>query len=274
LPRILGSCVYQLSVFIATVLASLSNIVGTGGVAALYYANRIFQFPLAIFGIAFAQAALPTMSREALEIDNGKLKETLSFSLRAINFIIIPASLGLIVLAEPITRTLFERGKFNHYSTIITSQALIFYSIGLFSYSGIKILVTCFYSLKDTLAPVKAASLSLLVNIILNVILMFPLKINGLALATSISGAFNFFLLFFILRKKIGRLDGHRILGSLVKVTAISLLMAFISYICAFKIGLNLFIVIFIAIVSYITAALVFDVKEAREFLGWILKKR
>jgi putative peptidoglycan lipid II flippase len=273
LPRILGSCVYQVNLFINTILASLSGIVGSGGVAALYYANRIFQFPLAIFGIAVAQAVLPTMSREALEANPDKLKNTLSFSLRIINFIIVPASIGLIVLANPITRVLFERGKFDHYSTFITANALVFYSIGLFSYSGIKILVSCFYSMKDTLTPVKIAGLSLLLNIILNLALMFPLKIGGLALSASISGIFNFGALFYMLRKKIGNLDGRRIANSFLKVTMASLTMALVIYICAFKMNINLFIVIFIAIVSYAGATFIFGVKESKEFLSWILKK-
>ncbi|MDO8603220.1 MAG: murein biosynthesis integral membrane protein MurJ [Candidatus Omnitrophota bacterium] len=269
LPRVIGSCMYQLNLFINTILASLSGVVGSGGVAALYYANRIFQFPLAIFGIAIAQAALPTMSREALEKEPDKLKLTLSFSLRVINFIIIPASIGLIVLAVPITKTLFERGKFDQYSTLITANALVFYSIGLFSYSGIKILVSCFYSLQDTLTPVKIAGASLLLNIALNLALMFPLKIGGLALAASISGIFNFLALFFILRNKIGPLDGRRILNSFLKVLLASLAMAAVIYICAFKINLNLFIVILIAMLSYVGATFIFDVKEAKEFLSW-----
>jgi len=274
LPRILGSCVYQVNLFINTILASLSGIVGSGGVAALYYANRIFQFPLAIFGIAIAQAALPTMSREALEAGADKLKNTVSFSLRAINFITIPASIGLIVLAEPITRTLFERGRFDHYSTLITANALIFYAIGLFSYSGIKILVSCFYSLQDTLTPVKIAGMSLFLNIALNVALMFPLKIGGLALSASISGIFNFFALFYMLRKKIGHLDGYKILSSFLKATMASLAMAAVIYLCAFKLCLNLFIVMSIAMLSYIAAAFIFGVKEVKEFLSWTLKKR
>jgi len=273
-PRIFGSCVYQINIFINTMLASLSHIVGEGGVAALYYANRIFQFPLAIFGIAIAQAALPTMSRQALESGLSKLKETLSFSLRAVNFIMLPASLGLIVLARPITSTLFERGAFVHYSTFITANALIFYSIGLFSYAGIKILVSCFYSLKDTLTPVKIASMSLVLNIILNIIFMFPLKISGLALATSCSGSFNFFLLFFMLRRKIGDLDGLRILGSFIKTLLASLVMAALIYFSAYRIGLNLFIVILIGMASYILAAFLFDIKEAMEFLKWALKRK
>ncbi|MDP2912199.1 MAG: murein biosynthesis integral membrane protein MurJ [Candidatus Omnitrophota bacterium] len=274
LPRILGSCMYQVNLFINTILASLSGIVGAGGVAGLYYANRIFQFPLAIFGIAIAQAALPTMSIEALEEGSDKLKKTLSFSLRAINFIIVPASIGLMVLAVPITRTLFERGKFDHYSTLITANALIFYSIGLFSYSGIKIFVSCFYSLKDTLTPVKIAGASLFLNIILNLTLMFPLKIGGLALAASLSGIFNFFALFYVLRKKIGYLDDRKILVSFLKVLLASLAMALVTYICAFKIGLNLFIVILIAMASYIASAFIFGVGETKEFLSWMLRKK
>ena len=273
IPRILGSCVYQINIFVNTMLASFSYIVGSGGVAALYYANRLFQFPLAIFGIAIAQAALPTMSREALEEGLFKLKETLSFSLRAINFIMIPASVGLIMLARPITAMLFERGMFDHYSTSITAGALIFYSIGLFSYAGIKILVSCFYSLKDTLTPVKVASVSLVLNIVLSVLLMFPLKINGLALSTSISGIFNFFLLLFILRKKIGKLDGMRMLSSFIRVLAASMVMAIVIYFCEFKAGINILLVVLIGIVSYVAAVLIIDIKEARQFLKFPAKR-
>ncbi|MFH1854427.1 MAG: murein biosynthesis integral membrane protein MurJ [Candidatus Omnitrophota bacterium] len=272
IPRILGSCVYQINIFINTMLASLAYIVGEGGVAALYYANRIFQFPLAIFGIALAQAVLPTMSREALESGLGKLRDTFSFSIRAVNFIMLPASIGLIMLSKPITSTLFERGMFDHYSTVITAQALSFYSIGLFSYAGIKILVSCFYSLKDTLTPVKVASASLVINILLSIILMFPLKISGLALATSFSGIFNFFILFFILRKKIGNIDGIKILHSFLKTLMASIAMAVIIYISSFKIGLNLLLVVLLGMLSYGVAAVIFDVKEAKEFLKWALR--
>src|SRR3989338_196696 len=272
-PRILGSCVYQISIFINTMLASLSNIVGEGGVAALYYANRIFQFPLAIFGIAVAQAALPTMSRQALEAGLDRLKATLSFSLRAVNFIMIPSSLGLIVLARPITSALFERGMFDNYSTVITAQALLFYSIGRFSYAGIKILVSCFYSLKDTFTPVKIASVSLILNILLNVIFIFPLKVSGLALATSFSAAFNFFSLFFVLRKKIGSLGGYEILNSFIRVLAAGLAMAALIYFCAFKINMNLFLVISIGIIAYPVFTFIFDVKETKDFLKWALRR-
>lgn len=272
-PRILGSCVYQISIFVNTMLASLSSIVGEGGVAALYYANRIFQFPLAIFGIAIVQAALPDMSREALESGRERLKETLSFSLRAVNFIMIPASLGLMVLAGPITRTLFERGLFDRYSTFITAQALIFYSIGLFSYAGIKVLVSCFYSMKDTVTPVKIAAVSLVLNIALNLLLIFPLRLNGLALATSVSGVFNFFMLMRTLRIKIGSFSGQKILNSFLRVLMASLSMALLIYLLTFKAGLNLFVVIFIGMVSYAIFTFMFRVRETGDFLRWVLRR-
>jgi putative peptidoglycan lipid II flippase len=144
IPRAVGACVYQINVFISTILASLSTVVGEGAVAALYYANRIWQLPLAIFGIALAQAALPAMSRHAALNEMEKLKKTLLFSMRALFFILVPASIGLMVLSAPITRLLFERGAFTGYSTRITAAALFYYAAGLLACGGIKVLVSAF----------------------------------------------------------------------------------------------------------------------------------
>jgi putative peptidoglycan lipid II flippase len=144
MPRALGSAIYQVNIFVDTILASLPSIVGAGGIAALYYANRLIQFPLAIFGLALAQAALPKMSREYASNDIARMKETLSFSLRTVFFIMVPASFGLAMLGRPIIRLLFQRGAFTAYSTSITQSALFFYSFGLLAYGGIKILVTAF----------------------------------------------------------------------------------------------------------------------------------
>ena len=176
---------------------------GAGGVAALYYANRLIQFPLAIFGVALAQAALPKMAKEFATNDIGQLKDTISFSLRIVSLVMLPASFGLAILGEPIIKILFQRGEFTTYSTAITSSALFFYSFGLYAYSGIKLLVTCFYSMHDTMTPVKTAFVAVILNIILNVVLMWPLKLGGLALATSISATFNFFILYLLLKKRL-----------------------------------------------------------------------
>lgn len=272
IPRALGACVYQVNVFISTILASLSGIVGEGAVAALYYANRIWQLPLAVFGIAVAQAALPAMSRQAALNDIEKLKGTLLFSLRVLFFILAPSSVGLMVLSVPITRTLFERGAFSAYSTHITSSALFSYSIGLIACGGIKVLVSAFYSLKDTATPVKVAVFSLFLNIILNILLMGPLKVGGLALATSLAAVLNCFLLYRFLRKKIGRLGISGILDSVFKISLAGAAMGVFCYCASFKVNVILNVIFGCAV--YFTACLLLGAREMKELLSWISKRR
>lgn len=272
IPRGLGACVYQVNVFISTILASLSNVAGEGAVAALYYANRIWQLPLAIFGIALAQAALPAMSRQAALNNIEALKDTLLFSLRALFFILVPSSIGLMVLSAPITKLLFERGAFTAYSTQITASALFFYAIGLVACGGIKVLVSAFYSLQDTLTPVKVAIGSLFINIILNVIFMFPLKAGGLALATSLSAVFNCVLLYIFLRRKIGRLGISRVLDSLAKILLAGIAMGILCYFTRLRINAIVSIVAGLAV--YILACLLFGSRELKEILSWISKRK
>ena len=122
----------------------------------------------------------------------------------------------LLLLSSPIIRLLFQRGEFDFYSTQITSWALAYLSIGLFSFGGIKILVTAFHSLQDTKTPVKVAALCLLINTALNFILMYPLKVGGIALASALAGTIDFLILFYILDKRLGGLNAG-LLGFLGK---------------------------------------------------------
>lgn len=278
IPRALGACVYQVNVFISTILASLSSIVGDGAVAALYYANRVWQLPLAIFGIALAQAVLPTMSRHVALNDTDKLKETLSFSLKVLFFILIPSSVGLIVLRTPITKVLFQRGAFTSYSTYITSDALLFYAIGLVACGGIKILVSAFYSMHDTTTPVKTAIASLVLNIILNLALMWPMKVGGLALATSISATFNFIALYILLRRRLGDFGTKDAADSLVRVASASVIMGIILKFLAICFPhftfLSLFGIIATGIATFVLFSHIFNVREMKDALAWITKKR
>ncbi len=285
IPRVFGSAVYQLNIFVDTMLASLSWIVGAGGVAALYYANRFIQFPLGIFSIALAQAALPKMSREAAAGDMDGLKDTLSFSLRMVFLIILPSSFGLAFLGRPIIKILFERGQFDSYSTMITQNALFFYAFGLAAFSGIKILVSCFYSMHDTMTPVKTAGAAVFVNVVLNLILMWPLKLGGLALATSISATLNFFMLFFRLKKKIGPLDGARLTDSFIRIFLASAVTGIAAsfMVRVFKIeeiapNISRFgalsAVILAASMIFVLTALGFGVKEMKESVRWISRRR
>jgi putative peptidoglycan lipid II flippase len=208
LPRLWGSAVYQSNVFIDTFCASLSSIVGAGGISAIYYANRIIQFPLGIFGVALASATLPTLSGYAAKNDMDGFRSTIIFSLRNILFMLLPSSVLTLVLAVPIIRVVFERGKFDPYSTAITAGALACSAIGLWAFGGMKITVSAFHALQDTKTPVKIASLGLVMNLALNFALMYPLKVSGIALASSVSGIINFYLLLYLLHKKIGGLFG------------------------------------------------------------------
>jgi len=233
LPRMAGTAVYQLSVLIDTVLASLAWIVGSGGVAALYYANRLVHLPLAVFGISLATAALPKMSQEVASKDIGKLKNTVAFSLKAVFIVMVPAAVGLMILAGPIIKTLFQRGEFTAYSTAITSNALFFYSLGLCAYAGIKILVSAYYSMGDTRTPVRTAAYSLVINIVLNVILMYPLKLGGLALATSVAATVNFLILYSMLAVKIGDVGTGEIIRSFVKTCVAAVVMGVATFFMA-----------------------------------------
>ena len=278
IPRALGTCAYQVNIFVSTALASLSSIVGEGGVAAIYYANRVWQLPLAIFGIALAQAALPTMSRHVSLNDMGKLKDTLLFSLRILFFVLIPSSVGLMVLGRPITKVLFERGAFTAYSTSITQDALFFYAIGLVACGGVKVLVNAFYSINDTRTPVKIAVVSVVLNIVLNAILMWPLKLGGLALAASISAIVNFAALFIMLEKRLGDFGIKQLVDSFVRVSLASVAMAIILQILSSKythitvFGLSVMILSGLAV--FILAAVLFRVNEMKEIVVWITRKR
>ncbi|MFA5350875.1 MAG: murein biosynthesis integral membrane protein MurJ [Candidatus Omnitrophota bacterium] len=271
LPRLASSSIYQLNNFVDSIFGSLIAIVGDGGVAVLYFAYRLIQFPIGIFSNALAQAILPTFSTQALEDGQGDLKAMLSWSLRAVFFALLPISAIFMVLAHPLVSTLFGGGRFDSNSSLLTSNALFFYSIGLCAYGGTKILQSCFFALKDTLTPAKIAFLALVMNIVFNSILMFPLKIGGLALSTSISGIITFLILFFILNKRLGGFGGRKIFSSFLRILAASFCMAAVCFLvnCALNLGCALFC----GVLSYIIFCFLFGVVELREFMHWLALK-
>jgi putative peptidoglycan lipid II flippase len=190
-PRMVGSAVYQASVLIDTALASLGGVVGEGAVAALYFSNRIVQLPMALFGTASAQASLPSLAEQAANKEWDAFSATLLSVLRMVSFVMLPAAVGLMVLAFPIVGGLLEHGAFDHRSTVMTAQALVCYSFGLLAYSASKVLTGALYALQDTRTPVRLAAEALAVNVLLSVTLMWPLRLNGLALAAAFSNTLN-----------------------------------------------------------------------------------
>ncbi|MCX5833846.1 MAG: murein biosynthesis integral membrane protein MurJ [Deltaproteobacteria bacterium] len=222
LPAVFGAAVYQINIFISTLLASF---LPEGSVSYLYYADRLVELPLGVFAIAIGTAALPSFSEQATKGEFGEMKRTIAFSLRLMLFITIPAMIALIALRVPIISVLFERGEFDLRSTILTAQALLYYAVGLWAFSTIRVIVAAFYALQDTKTPVRIAIVALIVNTVMSIILMFPLKHGGLALATSIASAVNVVILSAILARRIGRFLDREFQMSLLKVFVASFIM-------------------------------------------------
>ncbi len=230
LPTFFGQAVREVNIIVDTMLAWY---LGEGMVSALYYAYRIVHLPLAVFGLAIATAILPTMSRASSTGDIGELKRTLSLGLRSVFFIMLPATVGLIVLRVPIVRLLFEHGRFDAVATDNTAFALLFYSFGLFAFAGAKVLAFAFYSMKETKLPVMVAVVAMVSNVVLNLLLMIPLRQGGLALASSISSTINMVVLWMFLERRIGGLDVRTIAAAMAKICCLSLAMGVCVYVLA-----------------------------------------
>jgi putative peptidoglycan lipid II flippase len=222
LPAAFGAAIYQINIFIGTILASL---LPAGSVSYLYYADRIVELPLGVFAIAVGTATLPSFSEQVALGNINELKKMIVFSLRLILFITIPATVALIALRVPIISVLFQRGEFSIEASIQTAQALLCYAVGLWAFSVIRIIVSAFYSLQDTRSPMRAAILALIVNATFSVALMFPLKHGGIALATSIASAVNVGMLWVILNRRIGTMLDAEFYRSLCKTLFASLVM-------------------------------------------------
>lgn len=284
-PRTIGAGIYQINVIVTQILASFANIAGAGAVAVLWYSNRVMQLPLAIVASAVAQASLPTMSMHVTQNQPHKLKETIVFLMRITVFILLPATVGLIVLNRPIIKILFERGAFSQMSTALTGDALICYAVGLASCGIIKILTNAYYSMHDTVTPVKLSVLSLAINIFMNIVLMHPMKASGLALANSISAITHSFMLYLFLVKKIGPIADFGLVKFFIKVFASSILMGAVSFI-SFKFFANIFqgglrysaiallASIIIAVFSYAVFSKMFGIKEISGLSRWLSRKK
>jgi putative peptidoglycan lipid II flippase len=200
-PALLGVTAVQINILVGTILATL---LPAGAVSYLYYADRIVQLPLALFGIAMGTALLPALSEHMANQRIDDAKEDLRNGLAWLTWITLPAMIGIFILAEPIIAALFEHGKFSHQATIATAQALQAYGLGLIAFCWIRVLSTACFASKDTKSPMRFAFISVIINIVLAIILMQPLAHIGLALATSLAAFFNVALLIFHVRKQQG----------------------------------------------------------------------
>ncbi len=223
LPSVLGLAAVQVNVFVITLLASL---LVPGSISFLYYADRVMEFPLGIFGIALASAALPSMARQAAGGDRQGLAATLGFALRMSVFVSIPATVGLTLLRTPIIRVLFERGRFTAVDTGATAEALLWFAVGLTGIAGARIAAQTFYALREPAVAVRFGVLAVAVNIVAAVVLMHPFGHAGLAAASSFAAYVNLAGLVWAARGRLGPIGGTALLRSIVRTGVASIPLA------------------------------------------------
>jgi putative peptidoglycan lipid II flippase len=217
LPATIGLAATQLNLFFSTMIASLLQ---QGSVSWLWYAFRIMQLPIGVFGVALATVSLPALSRAAVIRDMPALKTTLSATIRLVLLLTVPAALWLAVMARPLIALLYEHGRFGPADTAATAGALVMYCIGLPAFAAVGVLTRTFYALGNTRTPVQASFVSVALNIALNLLLFRTLAHLGLALATSVTSIVNLIQLAFYLRRRVGLLEGRRMMRTLLRVLA------------------------------------------------------
>jgi putative peptidoglycan lipid II flippase len=228
-PRFFGMGIAQLNFFVDTFFVTAPQM-PRGSLAALYVSDRVMELILGGYAIAVATAILPMMSHQAAANDYEGLKRTLTFAVRIVAYITIPAALGLMILREPIIRMLFQHGQFVAESTRLTARPLLYYAAGLPALACVKLIVPAFYSAKDTKTPVIIALISFFINIFLNLLFLQHLfyrrfQNGGPALATVLATFFDFFTLFFIFRVRYGALGSLQIFRSIGKISLCAALM-------------------------------------------------
>ncbi len=246
LPTVFGSAVYQINVLVSTMFASL---LPAGSVAFLWYAERLFEFPLGVFAVALSTAALPSFATLAKR-DLAAFRDTVGFALRLVNLIALPAAVGLMLTAEPLTSILFIRGQFTPSDAAETALAVRYYAAGLWSVASVRVLVPAFYALEDTRTPVVTAAAAFVANLLFVVLLIGPLppppdggmvaalaaaterfglanlRHGGLALATSLAATVNLVLLAALLARRAGGFQWGPWLVSTARTLVASLAMA------------------------------------------------
>ncbi len=222
-PRILGLAAVQLNFWINTLLASS---LPSGSLAALNYAWLLMLLPQGIIAQGVATAAFPTFASLEARGLLVELRHTLGSTLRAVLFLVIPATAGLFVWREPLIRMLLQRGEFTATSTQLTAYALAFYAPGLIGHSVVEIVARAFYALHDTRTPVTISLGSMLLNAALSVALREPLGFGGLALANTLATTLEMALLVWLLARRMHGLEWKPLTATIARSSLAAVIMA------------------------------------------------
>ena len=279
LPGIIGSGVIQLNIVIGTIIASFLPV---GAISHIYYADRLNQLPLAIFGIALGIVLLPNLSKAIKQSDQETTNNIQNRSLEFSLLISLPSAIGLFILAEPIIYILFERGAFLQEDTFYTARVLGYFALGLPAYIFIKVLVSCFFAREDTKTPLYISIISVITNIVLSLLLIESMREMGIALATAISAWINALLLYVMLSIRNNIKVDSLLISNSVKILISSVVLVFGIYALKTLIfkdfisnsillnSLFLLLMIFLTIIIYFVLVImlkVVTINQLREYL-------
>lgn len=279
-PAVIAGSAVQVNVLLNTIFAT-HLVVKDGPVSWLNYAFRLMQLPLGVFGVAVATVTLPALSRVATEGITDKFRSVLGAGNRLVLFLTLPSAVGLFILAAPIISLLYERGKFTPYETLATAAALRWYSVGLIFYACIKVIQPAFIAIDRRFIPMFIALGSIALNAGLNSLFVFYFRFGHeyLALSTAVIAATNFALLYFMMTRIAGGLEGGQLLRTLSKLIPAAALLGVVASagqhwllsgwagFGLLRRALGLGIVTVAAGAAYLGATTLLNVEEARQFL-------
>ncbi len=222
-PRVIGLAATQANFLVLIFFASF---ISDAAISAINFAFLVMMMPVGVVGMAISTAAFPTLSRQAAAGQMGPLRESLASALRVILFLAVPASVGLVVLAQPAVRLLFQHGAFDAESTALVTEALTVFAIAIAAHSGIEILSRGFYALSDTKTPVQLSVMAMALNLVLSAVLVRPLGLRGLAGATSVAAIFECSMLAYVLRERIGHFGARGVWRSMSRTVVATAVMA------------------------------------------------
>lgn len=289
-PMIIGLSAMQINALLDTVIARMLSATSStgpgfmlwgrmvfypvteGAVSALYFAQRLYQFPLGVFGIALSTAIFPHLSTAALHNDRKGFGEALNQGIRLVIFIGLPAMVGMILVRGPLT-AIFVGGRFEAADSAQTAWTLLFYALGIGAYCLQHVVVRGFYAFKDSVTPVRLAVRMIGLNLVLNLVLIWPLGTGGLALSTAVCATIQVGVLLIILVKRHDLRIGGGVAGALLRTGFATVVMGAgcwlaIYWVAGQKAWWQLLVGVLVAAVLFAGASVVMRSKELRELLG------
>ncbi|XZQ55501.1 MAG: murein biosynthesis integral membrane protein MurJ [Arsenophonus sp.] len=271
---IIGVSVSQISLIINTIFASFLQ---SGSVSWIYYADRLIEFPTGVLGVALGTILLPSLAKSFSNGDHKEYQRLMDWGLRLSFLLVLPCAIALIILAQPLTVSLFQYGNFTSYDALMTQRALIAYCIGLIGLIIVKVLASGFYSRQDIKTPIKIAIITLILTQLMNFIFIGPLKHVGLALSIGLAACFNALMLYWQLRRKkifIPLFGWRKFFFKLFSalIIMISVLLMVLNFMPIWENGdmlmriIRLLSVVFLGIITYFAALFLFGFR-LRDFL-------